>query len=447
MIMALLSIQVATSYNELSHEIAADKSGCIDDKDCNLNGECIENICKCDAPWTGSDCGMLDVLPAPNHVSFHGESSKSTSWGGSVLRVPSKLLGGHASEQNDTYVMYVAEMLNECGLREWTTNSAVAVATSPTPDGPYTRRKRIIQPWSHNPQAIHVRDKVKEGDDHDIFAVYTLGDGDGKPVHGPVKDCRKEKSPTNYLRLQSPVHNFYEQIKSPRFLAEHGANSEDGNTTVSFTIHYSVDSPLGPFLAHTAQIVDFPKVYGFPGNWNPAPVALPDGRVRMMVHIGNSQGKIGGIIVEASNWKGPYQVLTGDVISCIECEEDPFLWIDKRGHWHALFHKMFDPIPVSDEYYLYDNYDGHPDQNGCCPSPGWSGGHAFSEDGLVWSDITRCYNTTIFFEDGTQSEMYRRERPKLIFDYDGVTPTHLSNGVFEKERGTFTLVTPLRRAL
>jgi hypothetical protein len=46
------------------------------------------------------------------------------------------------------------------------------------------------------------------------------------------------------------------------------------------------------------------------------------------------------------------------------------------------------------------------------------------------------------FADGTRVELTRRERPKLIFDADGVTPTHLSNGVVGP-LGTYTLVTPL----
>ena len=40
--------------------------------------------------------------------------------------------------------------------------------------------------------------------------------------------------------------------------------------------------------AFNATIKDFPVNFKFPGNWNPAPVALPDGRVRIMVHTGFS---------------------------------------------------------------------------------------------------------------------------------------------------------------
>ena len=80
----------------------------------------------------------------------------------------------------------------------------------------------------------------------------------------------------------------------------------------------------------------------------------------------------------------------------------------------------------------------------------WSGGHAFSRDGLVWSSITRAYNTTVHFADGTPPISFvSRERPKLLLDQQG-RPTHLSNAVQPPQAGagpdagvTHTLVVPL----
>ena len=43
---------------------------------------------------------------------------------------------------------------------------------------------------------------------------------------------------------------------------------------------------------------------------------------------------------------------------------DPFLFIDKRGHWHALVHKMFDP-------------------SGQGPCGSWSGGHLYVTPSLM----------------------------------------------------------------
>ena len=57
------------------------------------------------------------------------------------------------------------------------------------------------------------------------------------------------------------------------------------------------------------------------------------------------------------------------------------MWIDKRGHWHALVHKMFDP----------------PDQG---PLGLWSGGHLYSVDGTKWEPLQRAYNTTFSLVGG-----------------------------------------------
>ena len=61
------------------------------------------------------------------------------------------------------------------------------------------------------------------------------------------------------------------------------------------------------------------------------------------------------------------------------------------------------------------------------PSPGFAGGHAFSRDGLNWSDWSRCFDTGVTMSSMSSGEklwMLRRERPKLLLDTDG-RPTHL----------------------
>ena len=43
------------------------------------------------------------------------------------------------------------------------------------------------------------------------------------------------------------------------------------------------------------------------------------------------------VILEAPSWRGPYRVVGSDQIDhCEFCEEDPFMWVDKRGHYHVL---------------------------------------------------------------------------------------------------------------
>lgn len=104
------------------------------------------------------------------------------------------------------------------------------------------------------------------------------------------------------------------------------------------------------------------------------------------------------------------------------------MWKDARGHWHVLYHKMFDP----------------PGQGPCGI---WAGGHSFSPDGTAWSPIYRAYNTTLRTEDGDTLTVQRRERPKLIFN-ERMQPTHLYNGVITGQpgSGTYTAVAPLNVA-
>lgn len=90
--------------------------------------------------------------------------------------------------------------------------------------------------------------------------------------------------------------------------------------------------------------------------------------------------------------------------------EDPFLWIDRRGHWHLLSHTWTPEAPPVNSI----------------------SGHAFSRDGLEWvSSPYEPYNSTVHWADGSEgSAVYysTMERPKLVFGADGI-PTHLVNGV------------------
>jgi len=84
------------------------------------------------------------------------------------------------------------------------------------------------------------------------------------------------------------------------------------------------------------------------------------------------------------------------------------MWVDKRGHWHYIVHRMFDPSPTD-----------------ACGA--WSGGHASSADGTRWSPLRRAYNTTVALEGGGEFTFQRRERPKMLVE-KGV-PKYLYNAV------------------
>ena len=81
--------------------------------------------------------------------------------------------------------------------------------------------------------------------------------------------------------------------------------------------------------------------------------------------------------------------------------EDPFVWLDRDGHFHALFHKLTDEHPSA-------------------------GGHAYSRDGWTWTlTDTAAFTTDVRTDDGATHAFFRRERPHLLFDDDGTTPLAL----------------------
>lgn len=397
---AALAVLPLTLIPHVSHGI------CTSDLDCSLNGICKDStdgntICLCDPAWRGTRCQYLNFAPASRNNGFRIENT--VTWGASILPDDRK---------DGVWVAFAAKMVNGCGLGSWTTNSAIVVACANNPAGPYVESGSTVSPpWAHNPQAIYVPPEKLER--RGTYVVYALGDG--SPIHGPIKNCTAGLED----KASTPATSMIQRDL-------HAAGNISQNVTVTFKLHYSNTGPLGPWISHVAEIRDFPPEYDFPGNFNPSPILLFDGRVRIVVHTNYPDGWSGEVIVEASSWRGPYHPITRDITNCTKCQEDPFIWLDKRGHWHILYHRMFDP----------------PGPNPI-PSPGWTGGHSFSKDGMHWSPIYRSYNTTILFEDGGSVEMLRRERPKLIFGPDGVTPTHLSNGVVDPDGTTHTMVVPL----
>ena len=387
---------------------------CHTDDDCSLNGVCSGGTCACDKPWGGVDCALLQFDPAPvtecgKGCIYHGGASANTSWGGSILR-----------GDDSKYYMAVAEMADGCSLGQWQTNSQVAIAVSDTPEGPYTKESTAILPWAHNPQIVRAADGT--------YLIYTLGGGPTDRIHGqPVKCYTAEAEGEGDGKPESVGFAGSGNDAARRHRHSHAPVREStGDVSVSFIIHYS-KSLQGPWLAHTATIPNFRSDDNME-NWNPAPVVMDDGTVRIMVHT-DPQPWAGEVIVQADTWQGPYTRITGDVTGyCDHCQEDPFMWRDKRGHWHALLHLMFDPAG-----------------GGPVPSPGWPGGHVFSRDGLKWSgSIQRCYSTNVSLVGGGQLVTKRRERPKLLFNASG-HPTHLTNGVITSEGGSgvYTLIAPL----
>jgi hypothetical protein len=166
-------------------------------------------------------------------------------------------------------------------------------------------------------------------------------------------------------------------------------------TYMSFDLHVPLPPMLCPAAAHrNAPIVRDPAGTGKPpfvgsyGVDNPAPLFFPNGSLLMLGR--DAWNSVGRIV--APHWRGPYTLgrLIGPAPFTVE---DPFLYRDVRGAFHALFHGG--------------------KQGGDFVA---AGAHAFSADGHDWVFSAKAaYTTTVNTSDGLAHTFTRRERPHLLF--------------------------------
>jgi len=114
-----------------------------------------------------------------------------------------------------------------------------------------------------------------------------------------------------------------------------------------------------------------------------------------------------GTIWTASSLSGPWSEFANMTAHSNATREDPFMWIDTRGHWHVIGH-MYDTQQVHD-----------------CGSSSLSE-HLFSEDGKAWHTLhIEPYNHTVSYEDGVVHTYTTLERPNCHFDAAG-RMTHIN---------------------
>lgn len=139
-------------------------------------------------------------------------------------------------------------------------------------------------------------------------------------------------------------------------------------------------------------------------------------------------------LVTASDWKdnSTYRWTVTDLLFTDQGleypggVEDPFMWVDVRGNYHAIFHMLYPKHPYS------------------------LGGHAFSKDGMNWTWTGQAFDGNVTYTDGTHEEYDNGDRPHLLFDRDGRTPIALTTAAGTQWGApgmdtdqTFTLLRPL----
>lgn len=276
-----------------------------------------------------------------------------------------------AKAQDGLYHMFVAEMLNSCGMDTWSTNSIIRHAVSPSPMGPFARREVVMPVFAHNPTAIRAPDGT--------YLVYHIGCGDGRPDYPPCTKCSGGYTPQTGCA---------------------GPGEQNGCTRTTTNILWS-SSPNGPWQRYNATFVNSATMT-WPGFDNPTVTFFPNGSLLALSRGGNpaAEAESDGVVT-APHWRGPYTFHAMVGTPAGPAVEDPFVYQDHRGNFHALFHTFI-------------------------PGAGGAGGHAYSSDGFQWTFAsTAAYNTTIATTSGDLVTFTRRERPHLLFDETGKRPTFL----------------------
>eukprot|EP01062_Namystynia_karyoxenos_P040429 TRINITY_DN29489_c4_g1_i1.p1 TRINITY_DN29489_c4_g1~~TRINITY_DN29489_c4_g1_i1.p1 ORF type:complete len:443 (+),score=86.05 TRINITY_DN29489_c4_g1_i1:89-1330(+) len=397
---------------------AAPSGGCSSHADCFHNGECTTaGECRCELPWSGPQCSVLLRLPADPAAGFHsphddGAPRNVSSWGGSVLK-----------GDDGKYHMFAAEMVQSCGIEWWEPNSQVVHAVSETAAGPYRRESVVAVPFAHEPTAM----RAPTGE---WVVLMTMR----HPSQWAPVDCDTPQPPP-----PPPPPGPRPCYPPP---ARH-------------TYMVWSDSPYGPWSEPVRVLKANYSTWGNCSvliDTNLAGVILPNGS---LVGIWRKCSNVPAFeqckvdcctfphLLTASDWRDPttYYPHPDPMFPNMKPygSEDPFLWRDGRGHYHAMFH----------------------DEQGATRSNA-KGRHAASTDGVNWryADVNAYNGSTWVTAPGGGSAVRevlfgRRERPHLIIDHTG-RPTHLINGVQEDAAQTncsryaqcdrsYTFVQPLLR--
>ena len=352
---------------------------CASASDCSFNGECdADSACACDVGWSGPFCGELRLLPvdaAAQGLRFVNNAGENVStWGAPMLR----------DESTGLWHAWPSEMVNDCGINSWTTNSHIVHATALTPGGPWLRQEEVVPVFAHEPNVV----RGPSGEWVMVYSGYMLPE----PSSSRCTNC------ANGVTLNHSSHNGC------------GPNASHG-----FKKLLSVaTSPNGPW----GTPIDITKL-DEPWDWNLAIAILPNGTAI-------------GLLRACFVWRATKydDVVTWQPVGGSpqgpplpdSNVEDPFVWLDKRGIFHSVMHAM----EVAEM------------------GGAFCGGHAFSQDGLTWVNTGFAYSNVVNFTDGSVQSFSRRERPHILFAADGSTPIALSNGVeYGNNDAIFSLVQPI----
>ena len=268
-------------------------SACVTDLDCSLNGVCsAAAVCEYDAGWRGSDCGVLDLVPAERGSGYNLTAIGTSSWGGRIIRDP---------RDKNLHHLFAAEFTGGCGLDYWSPMSRIIRAESRMGYlGPYKFTAEVVPTFAHNPTVIL--------GPNNTYLMYHIG-----------------------CKFPQPG-----SCEAPQFACDGGdaINGESGITlrTSSDLITWT---EVGRVLTNNT-----------PGVWdtdttNPSAWTQSDGSIVLFYR--GCPYNCGG--AELLNYAvgpaaaGPFTRASTSPIFDAPAE-DPMVWQDRRGRWHVLMHSL-----------------------------------------------------------------------------------------------------------
>ena len=250
-------------------------AGCATDLDCALNGKCTAGACVCAPAWRGPGCQTLALQPAPPT---------------SDLRLPNVSTWGMGTvHTHGAWHGFFAEMEEGCGLTAWETNSLIAHAVAPSPNGPWKRVGETSGVWSHNPATAVAPDGT--------LLLFHIGSGSGGTALKGSREysalCRDGTSPCG----THPTHhcNTTSDAAAPDAARTPGGDAEPQAPSINF---FTAKDPAGPWKPFSAPY------HGPPVGNNPAPWVHPNGTIYIVFNNG------GMTMVRADDWRGPYTFVT-----------------------------------------------------------------------------------------------------------------------------------------
>lgn len=363
---------------------------CLSDAECSYNGLCEGAVCRCDPGFLGDRCELLNVGSPDGSGGRNGLANHSSSWGGSVI----------LDAATRTFHLFYARFELQCGLALWVNNSICVHAVSASALGPFEDVDVAIGSWCHGP-------KIQRAPDGTYLLFHLRQAADPK-----TRMCDCAAAGGSEAACIPPA-----KVSS--------SAPADGRGYMTFAHAKSLS---GPWIE-----AGYPVLVARGSAWedwvsNPSPFVRMDGSVLLAYRAwGTIPGRPGLSerigLAAAPAWNGTYARVTDAFIAT---GEDPFVWVDARGHGHLLNHTL---------------YDAATGRTKC----GYA--HYYSADLITWTATGVMVEGNLTWMNGTTRAPFRRERPELLFDLPSMRPRVLFGGVSlyppDVTDESFTLAVPI----